>query len=139
MTSSYGLYGKAASDWRVTALPNGLFRIQAMATLQYLCSDTTGPEGKPVVALLSNIAVDELSACWNLLPSAKGLLVQNARTRTNLTTPHGSANDGIVQELLPGGSTKKGPIAWQVFAFDRVDSPCLAFNDLTSDMVRSSF
>jgi hypothetical protein len=134
VTSSYSLYGKTASDWRLAALSNGFYHIQSMSTLQYLSCSLVGEKAAPVFVPGTN--PDDLSSCWLLLPAKDGILIQNALTRTKLTAPHGSAEDGIVMELLPGASKdQKGPTPWQVFSFERVDSPSPAFNDLSSDKV----
>lgn len=135
VASSYAFYGKTASDFRLTALPNGLCHLQSMSSLQYLSCNLVLETAAPVFVPFTN--PDDLSSCWLLLPTKDGLLIQNALTRTNLTTTHGSAEDGVVMELLPGaGRDKKGPTPWQVFSFERVDSPSPAFNDLSSDKVR---
>jgi hypothetical protein len=134
VTSSYGVYGKSASDWRIFALSNGFYNIMSMSTLQYISCTSAGGKFEP--SLISTININDPSSCWMLLPVKDGLLIQNVHSRTNLTTPHGSANDGVVQELLQGaGKSKPSPIPWQVFNFERVDSPSPAFNDLGSDKV----
>jgi len=71
-----------------------------MSTLQYLSSNLALEN--PTLALISVTAASDLSSCWILLPVRDGILIQNALSRTNLTISHGSANDGIVQELLLG-------------------------------------
>jgi hypothetical protein len=108
-----------------------------MSTLQYLSSNLA-PEN-PTPAFTPVTSASDLSSCWILLPVRDGVLIQNALTRTNLTTSHGSANDGVVQELLPGARKSQGdPIPWQIFDFERVDSPSPSFNDLGSDKVSRS-
>jgi len=105
-----------------------------MSSLEYLSSSTLAKDTKSL-ELVSNVNVNDLSACWLLLPIDSGFMVQNALTRMKLTTSHGSADDGVLQEGLPGAKSGDPPIPWRVFTFERVDNPRPAFNDLTSDKV----
>lgn len=127
--AQYGLLGPVSPEWRLTALSDGLYRIESLTGLSCLFADAS--------TKLALRARDQgLESRWKLRPSAEGsFLVENAANGLVLTLKDGSAEIHAPMQLTEAGSDHDIP--WQKFTFERLDTPARSFEDVGSDKVRT--